>query len=344
MLTTILSIPILILKIIGIILLVVLGLIILILLILMIPVRYSFEMEKEEGGPLKAGGSAKWFAGIFRSSMSYRDNELIYWARFMGIPFLGNDPETLEQMKERERKKREKAEKKQKMPEPEEGEKEGIPGASPPREQTPVPEEVQIREDREAGPAVKDPPEYSPRRTPAFKDGEPVREDTEKESQQQGEEDKKKERISLLDRIEALFDKIEGLGDRLETLGDRIEALLDKIRKAIDAFEEYQVPKLAVIFRDTLIRIIRHVFPRSIRGWVRYGFDDPSLTGYAAGAASLFYPRYYKEFSLEPDFHETCLAGECQGNGRIRPAYFIWLLITLLMKKEARKLLRLILK
>ncbi len=333
MLTTILSIPVLILKIIGIILLVILGLIFLILLLLMIPIRYSFEMEKPEDRLLKAAGSVTWLAGIIRGNVSFNDNKLLYRARILGFSLLGNDPETLTQKEERARKKKEKAARKEEKA----GKKEDepiIPKESETGEIPPVPEEVMTPVEQETGPAEEKTPEYDPTRTPALKDGEPAEEHTGKEKKRkQGKAEKekqKKERISLFDRIEAFFGKIEELEDR--------------VCKAKNTIEEYQVSRLAAIAWNTLIRILRHVFPRSITGWIRFGFDDPSFTGYAAAAAAVLYPHYYKDFSLEPDFQDSCFAGECHGKGRIRLGYLLWILITLLLKKEVRKLIRLILK
>ena len=329
MLSTIFTVLLTILKIIGIILLLILSLI---LLILLVSIHYDFEVDVPEEGDmketLKVGAGISWFLVLLKATASLLGTKLSYEVNVLGKTILGNDPEYLKQKEEKARKKEEKKAAREKKDQPGEPpvppDDESIPEQVVSDEGESIPEQVISDEgEPETDGSVSVPeevlPEYSPTKTPSTAEA------------GKGEDVKEKENKTPL-------------SEKLESLSNKIGEVNNKIEEGKKFLDEYQVIRLAGIAKDALIKLLKHLLPRRIKGWILYGFSDPATTGYVEALAKVFYPAYYRNFSLEPDFMEARFAGQCQGKGRIRLGYLLWILITLLVKKEVRKLIRFILK
>lgn len=60
------------------------------------------------------------------------------------------------------------------------------------------------------------------------------------------------------------------------------------------------------------------LLPNKVWGDLRFGTDDPALTGEILGGISIFYPLFMDNVKVVPDFQETVLEGELYLKGRIR--------------------------
>ena len=152
------------------------------------------------------------------------------------------------------------------------------------------------------------------------------------------------EKEEVAEEKPSISERLSAVGEKISAIGTKVSEGMEKAGNLRDTLEEYQIMELLEIGKNTLLSVLHHILPYYLKGWIRYGFDDPSLTGYVAGLGAVFYPRYYKNFSLEPDFQRVCFAGYCKGKGRIRLGFFLITLIRLLLKKEVRRLLHLLLK
>ena len=90
----------LLLKILGILLLLLIGLV---LLVLLTPIRYSFELEKEEQKEPKFMVRVTWLFWLFYFKTSYIEKVFDYRIRILGYQIAGNQPEFLEKQKERQK-------------------------------------------------------------------------------------------------------------------------------------------------------------------------------------------------------------------------------------------------
>ena len=325
---TFLSILLLILKIIGILLLVILALL---CIILLVPVRYGFELSAPEEEGISVKADAGWLLHLISGRVSYLEKKLSYDVRILGIRFMSNDPDYLEKKKQknsdREKKEREKASKsaeKTKNPPPEVSEAEDDPPAAELPETITDTPAAEVSESKEE---MQTPAEYNPARYY----------EKEKETGQEKIQEKAEKKLSISERISGILEKLRGIPTKVSEGMEKAENLKNTL-------EEYQIMELLKIGTDTLLSVLHHILPYYLKGWIRYGFDDPSLTGYIAGLGAVFYSRYYKSFSLEPDFQRACFAGYCKGKGRIRLGFFLITLIKLLLKKEVRRLLHLLFK
>ena len=63
--------------------------------------------------------------------------------------------------------------------------------------------------------------------------------------------------------------------------------------------------------------ILRHILPKKVRGYVRFGFSDPAATGQAIGAVGMFLPLIPEGLRVIPDFQEPCLEADVNLKGQI---------------------------
>lgn len=91
----------------------------------------------------------------------------------------------------------------------------------------------------------------------------------------------------------------------------------------------------------TELRILaRHLRPRRIRGFVRFGFEDPYRTGQVLAGLSICYPFYGEHVEIYPDFEQKILKGDLYIKGHIRMVHLASLLWRLFFNRYVRKTYR----
>lgn len=83
-------------------------------------------------------------------------------------------------------------------------------------------------------------------------------------------------------------------------------------------------------------KLLRHVKPKSLKGQVTYGLEDPAATGQVLAAASAICPVYGPDFLLNPDFTQKCLEGKADLTGSFRLWYIVYILLGLLLNRNVR--------
>ncbi len=158
------------------------------------------------------------------------------------------------------------------------------------------------------------------------------------------ESQQSEEQQTLLDKAEAVFEKIKytfsKICDKIKILSEKAE-----LARAFLENESHQSAfwKLAAELKKLLFRMK----PKKLRGNLRFGFEDPSLTGRVQAGLSMLYP-YLEEVRFYPDFENQVLDGEVsvQGAARLWPmAAFVWNMVwnrdvrrtVLDLKKRIRK-------
>ena len=306
------------LKILGYILLFLLALL---LLILFTPIRYQFELKKEEDSPFFGQARVTWFLRAAAFSAAYIDQGLEYRLKIFGFQLLGNDPEFLEAKKEkRKRKAKKEAEKSKKKAGSDLKEREELSAASLKEES---PEEVLKGESPEEE-VLKE--ETSEEEAPEKEgsDKEAARGNTSGDKGQESAGKGKKTRKGL-----------SGINP-----GQKLSGAMEKLKGLRSSYEEYHMGPVISRLWQAVRKLLSHILPRKLRGWMRFGFDDPAVTGYVTAFAASFYPLYGKRFRLQPDFQEKCFEADCLGKGLVRPVFLLYLIVWLLLDKNIRDLIK----
>lgn len=102
-----------------------------------------------------------------------------------------------------------------------------------------------------------------------------------------------------------------------------LKQFYDKIRQWKKFLKDETTKEAFQCLKENAGFLFRHVLPRSVKGYIRFGFEDPSLTGQTLGAVSMILPLYKSRFQIIPVFEEKVLEGDIRIKGRI----FGWVIL-----------------
>lgn len=142
--------------------------------------------------------------------------------------------------------------------------------------------------------------------------------------------EKKAKKINILQTIRNFCDRLKDIRDQAE----RIKAKKEKLEAFWNASHVERARELAW---KELLYLFRHTKPRRISGFVRFGFDDPALTGYAMAAYGVLHPIWVPQVSVEPDFENEVFDCRVELRGKVRVWRFAWAAAKLFFSKDVRR-------
>lgn len=313
-----------ILKALGILLLVLLFLVLLIVCtVLFLPFCYRAQVLKEEEGfaCVKASGRVSWLFGAVALTASYEEQKPEAQILLFGA--------SLETWKRRLKKiRRGEAS----VPRTEENETENALEAEKTAEQK-APDQ---KEKQQKVTAQKEQPEQ----------------------EQEPDAPKKSILERFFGRIEYLPEKLLNLASRLlQTVFRLLELpfrLLEKLEQKIQAgrrlkrkWESVKKFFRSKMFREALLHAKKEVLyflkkaaPKKVTGTVRFGFDDPALTGETLGILGMIYGKLPKDLSIQPDFEQEILRGDVRMKGSFQAVTAAGIALRLFRDQNLRKTIR----
>ena len=313
-----------ILKALGILLLVLLFLVLLIVCtVLFLPFCYRAQVLKEEEGfaCVKASGRVSWLFGAVALTASYEEQKPEAQILLFGA--------SLETWKRRLKKiRRGEAS----VPRTEENETENTPEAEKTAEQK-APDQ---KEKQQKVTAQKEQPEQ----------------------EQEPDAPKKSILERFFGRIEYLPEKLLNLASRLLQTAFRLLELpfrlLEKLEQKIQAgrrlkrkWESVKKFFRSKMFREALLHAKKEVLyflkkaaPKKVTGTVRFGFDDPALTGETIGILGMIYGKLPKDLSIQPDFEQEILRGDVRMKGSFQAVTAAGIALRLFRDQNLRKTIR----
>ena len=313
-----------ILKALGILLLVLLFLVLLIVCtVLFLPFCYRAQVLKEEEGfaCVKASGRVSWLFGAVALTASYEEQKPEAQILLFGA--------SLETWKRRLKKiRRGEAS----VPRTEENETENALEAEKTAEQK-APDQ---KEKQQKVTAQKEQPEQ----------------------EQEPDAPKKSILERFFGRIEYLPEKLLNLASRLLQTAFRLLELpfrlLEKLEQKIQAgrrlkrkWESVKKFFRSKMFREALLHAKKEVLyflkkaaPKKVTGTVRFGFDDPALTGETLGILGMIYGKLPKDLSIQPDFEQEILQGDVRMKGSFQAVTAAGIALRLFRGQNLRKTIR----
>lgn len=169
---------------------------------------------------------------------------------------------------------------------------------------------------------------------------------------------KEKKRIRSIPEI--ILDLTDAIGDILagkdpsgtrgvtgtaESLSDKAAGAMDKLSWGIEQLEEPSHVRTFGRVKGEIFRLLRHYLPREIRAEGTFGTGDPASTGQLLGAIYTFCPLYCEkgDIRVAGDFEEAMAAGRLYLKGHIRLIIVLFSGIRLLLDKNIRKLIKMVL-
>ena len=311
-------------------------------LLLFVPVRYRLEGHKAEDYAVEARLS--WLLRILRVRVKYAsESKLFYEVRLLWFLLLSNDEAWKatheEKKKKKAAKKAQKAErKKQKQKEKRAKKKAKLQkkkAAKRTTNKTGVSEKnvPQIPGKSGAdGAHVQDSGADSDTQNLSSVETEPTAEEA---SQSTGEE-KKNWFIRICDKIKSVITKVI---NKLKTILDTVKVLWHKVDTVITFLKDETNKAAFGASWATLIQLLKHIGPTKIQGYLSFGTDDPATTGYILAVLGIFYGKFGKSFSIQPNFEEKQFETELRAKGRIRFSRVLRLAWKLWKNKDFKSLL-----
>lgn len=313
-----------ILKALGILILVLLFLVLLIVCtVLFLPFCYRAQVLKEEEGfaCVKASGRVSWLFGAVALTASYEEQKPEAQILLFGA--------SLETWKRRLKKiRRGEAS----VPRTEENETENALEAEKTAEQ----KEPDQTEKQQKVTAQKEQPEQ----------------------EQEPDAPKKSILERFFGRIEYLPEKLLNLASRLLQTAFRLLELpfrlLEKLEQKIQAgrrlkrkWESVKKFFRSKMFREALLHAKKEVLyflkkaaPKKVTGTVRFGFNDPALTGETLGILGMIYGKLPKDLSIQPDFEQEILQGDVRMKGSFQAVTAAGIALRLFRDQNLRKTIR----
>lgn len=154
-------------------------------------------------------------------------------------------------------------------------------------------------------------------------------------------ENKREKTADKKNIISKIFSKIKKIPDLLRRIVQGIKNFINTIKKMWTAVkngnEKANLVKefafgsgsrnMVCFVRDNMLHLLKHIKPRYLVTDIRFGFDDPSVTGKVLGALAAFCAMAGFKPGLTPDFERKIFEGEINVKGRVM--FFVLLKIAL---------------
>ncbi|HCT92191.1 MAG TPA: hypothetical protein DF613_12565 [Lachnospiraceae bacterium] len=150
--------------------------------------------------------------------------------------------------------------------------------------------------------------------------------------------------VRIWRRIVSFFRLLAGLPKRiLQSIRSFFQKVSDILKKIVRfrelLFSEEFISAFGLL-RGSTGKLLRHIRPRKIRGYFKFGFEDPYHTGLCLGAISVIYPWYHKTLKIEPDFQHRVLEADLYLRGRVFGVYALYIFIKVYFDKNIKYMIR----
>ena len=161
----------------------------------------------------------------------------------------------------------------------------------------------------------------------------------ENDTEENTEEFIKVEKQNIFSRI---YSKIKAIIIKIKYRFIKFCDTIKKICKNVNDLKEFisddnTKEAFGFLKKEALI-LLKHIRPRRIKGYVHFGFDDPSYTGNLLGLIYMILRGSPKEFRINPDFENKVFDGEIHAKGRVQ-CYLLLIIGIRLYKNDNLKLL-----
>ena len=318
----------LILKIIGIVLGAILGLLLtLLLMVLFVPIRYHINAEKQQDFQCQIRLS--WFLKGIEWFGEYAGEHFIYRLKILGITIKSNLSEKTKKKHNKESKKKDEKtaskEKKQKDESVQSKNKKTELAKDKYKKETDKVETEKIEKNN-----TKENSEYA------------------KSEEKESEEKNFDEEFTFFEKIDMfLSEKYKNWTEKIKRINKKIKNMLISIRNGISKIkliwgfltEEENKAGFKVCL-ETFKKIVKHIKPKVLKGYLEFGTDDPCKTGQILGVIAMFYGSYGKFFEIKPDFEKAILKYSVSAKGRLRIFTVGKIVLQAWFSKELKKLIK----
>lgn len=298
------------LKIIGIVLLSVIGLVLLLLLVvLFVPIRYKLYAKKtdEENDNIKADGKITWLLHLINVKISYPSEELLRVRIFLFkiFPKKQKDADTLKASKEKKKKSNKN-------------------------------DEVNKEDQQEQQNNKQDGKQDNTLTDETLNHVQEAVSETIDESYNGDEEEKE----TLKGFFSKVIDIIKNIKEKVQKVIDKISDIKNNVSYYLNVISSNAFNHSLSLCKKALLKILKALRPRKIKGYLNFGAAEPSTTAQVFGIYTLIAPYIGKKFHLYPFLEEETLEGEVILKGHIRIITLVVVGIKVYFNKDVKRTIK----
>lgn len=124
--------------------------------------------------------------------------------------------------------------------------------------------------------------------------------------------------------------------NRIEKIKCTIQRICGKIKNIKDFLMEETHIQAFLRLKKELIFFIKKIKPDKIKGYIRFGLEDPYNTGRVLAMLSVLYPFYGENFQIHPEFEREIIEGDVFFKGRIHLMHLLLVLSRLYFDKNVK--------
>ena len=140
-------------------------------------------------------------------------------------------------------------------------------------------------------------------------------------SQKEPEKDFGKPEVSLME-VKQMHKEPESMeNETMEPSGKKKRSRFIALRNRVKKF----FLSIKGIFDK--IKLLKHIFPQKVRGWIHFGTSDPAQTGEILGAVSILFAMYGQGVRVIPDFDQAVFEEKVELRGSLMGIILLILVI-----------------
>lgn len=147
------------------------------------------------------------------------------------------------------------------------------------------------------------------------------------------EKSSSKEKKGIKKRISNILQTIRDFCDKLKRIKEKTK------QAKVLWTSDHMVSGRSFLWKQFLY-LLRHTRPRKLEGYLRFGFEDPSTTGYAMAVYGISCSIWRPRLSVEPDFEKQILDCHVRIKGKIRVCHFLKAVLVLFFSKDVRHVIK----
>lgn len=150
-----------------------------------------------------------------------------------------------------------------------------------------------------------------------------------------------KERISIYQRIKKKIISIKNkIIYRFKSICGKIRKVISKIKDFKAFISDEHTKRVLLLIKGELFKLLKYIKPHTVKGYLNFGFDDPSVTGKVLGVYYAIMKKNPKKFSINPDFENKRLETDVLFKGRICLYYLVYIILKVYFNKDFKYVLK----
>ena len=135
---------------------------------------------------------------------------------------------------------------------------------------------------------------------------------------------------------EAVYNVFRKIAEKIRGVVEKLKGIFAVIEKWTDFLEDDRTQEAVALALREVGGILKGLLPKKVKGYVRFGHDDPAKTGQQLAYLAAAYPLYGRNLDIYPDFEQKALEGDVELKGRVFLATIVWAGLKLILNKNIK--------